>query len=82
MRTVEEEIFAESDQEELYRALETLSPEQRKLLERVFLDGVSQRQIAEEENVSEVAVSQRIKRIRAKLDKNARLVRPSTCPPM
>ena len=76
MRTVEEEVFG-TETGDLYSALETLSPEQRELLERVFLDGVSQRRIAEEENVSEVAVSLRIKRIRAKLEKNARLVRPS-----
>jgi RNA polymerase sigma factor (sigma-70 family) len=64
-----EEELTEDEYEDLHKALEALSPVQRELLERVFLDGVSQRQIAEEENVSEAAVSQRIKRIRAKMER-------------
>ena len=64
-----EEELATDEYEDLHQALEALSAEQRELLERVFLDGVSQRQIAAEENVSEVAVSQRIKRIRAKMER-------------
>ena len=55
--------------EELYRAVEQLEPQQRELLKKVFLEEIKQTEIAKEEGVSNMAITNRLKKIYAKLKK-------------
>lgn len=55
---------------ELYAAIKKLRPKQRELVRKVFFEGVSQREIAAEEGVTEAAISDRMSRIYARLKKN------------
>ncbi len=57
------------DYSELYDAMEHLRPQQRELLKRVFWEGVKQVEIARQEGVAENTVSDRMRRIYARLKK-------------
>lgn len=54
---------------DLREAIKTLEPAQRDLVRKVFWDGADQRQIAAEEGVDESAISKRMARIYARLEK-------------
>lgn len=56
--------------EDLYAAIEQLTPEQRKLVHRVFWEGVKQIEIAREEGVAEHVISKRMARIYSSLKRS------------
>ena len=66
---VETDYEAEELLRELRAAISTLQPQQRELLYRIFQNGESQVDIASAENVSNVAVFNRLQRIYAVLRK-------------
>ena len=53
----------------LYEAIGKLTPGQRELLQKIFWEKRSQREVAEEEGVDESAISRRLARIYARLKK-------------
>ena len=53
--------------ERLHNAIAALLPEQQTLIQKIFFQGVSQREIARAAGVSEAAIRDRLKRIYAKL---------------
>ena len=55
--------------EELYTALEQLEPQQRELVNKVFWEEMKQTEIAKEEGISNMAITNRFKKIYAKLKK-------------
>lgn len=59
----------------LHAAISLLSPSQQSLLKKVFWEYKTQKEIAEEENVSPVAIHQRLERILARLKKILQLAR-------
>ncbi len=61
-------IVEEQDEyERLHKAIATLTPEQQSLIQAVYFQGVSQREIAKAEGVSDMAIRDRLKRIYKKL---------------
>lgn len=64
---LEEEILTGVDVDLL---LKDLSPEQRELFERIFIDGATQKEIAEEYGVSAVAIFYRLEKIFKKIKRN------------
>ena len=75
MRTVEEEVFPESDQEELYAALNAMPNRQSELLVKIYIQGIDQRVIAEEEGVDESAISHRKERALGRLEKELKKIK-------
>ena len=59
----------------LYKAIDSLLPEQKNLIIQIYFKGVTQRKIAEKEGVDESAISKRMERIYKRLknffEKNA-----------
>lgn len=55
--------------EKLHKAIATLSLEQQELLRQVYFEYIPQKEIAERENVSTVAIHNRLERILARLKK-------------
>ncbi len=61
-------IVEEQDEyERLHKAIATLTQEQQALIHAVYFQGVSQREIAKAEGVSDMAIRDRLKRIYKKL---------------
>lgn len=56
--------------EKLHKAIVSLSPEQQRLLWQVYFEYIPQAEIAERENVSAVAIHNRLERILARLKKS------------
>lgn len=56
--------------EKLHKAIAVLSPEQQRLLRQVYFEYIPQTEIAERENVSAVAIHNRLERILARLKKS------------
>lgn len=67
------DIFAEIERkdnaERVHKALLTLSDKRRELVHKVFYEEMTMRQIASQEGVSHTAISQRMKTIRKRLQK-------------
>lgn len=70
-RAVDASLLIEQKEarERLYRALDKLLPQQRELVEKVFIKGWAMVDVAHEDGVDESAISHRIDRIRKKLKK-------------
>lgn len=64
-----DEVLRNTDHKSLYKALSTLEPRQRYLIEEHFFKGRTQTEIAEEEGVSLAAVHQSINRAIKKIKK-------------
>ena len=63
-------IVEEQDEyERLHKAIAALPPEQQTLIHKIFFQGISQREIARDEGVSNVAVWNRLQRIFSELKK-------------
>jgi RNA polymerase sigma factor (sigma-70 family) len=62
-------LIRREDDAALHKAIARLSVKQRELVENVFFDGLTMTAIAERENVSQQAISQRIATIYKKLKK-------------
>ena len=63
-------IVEEQDEiDRLHKAIATLSPEQQSLIQRVYFQGVSISSIARHEDISAVAIWNRLQRIFSKLKK-------------
>ncbi len=62
----------------LHKAMDSLLPEQRELLSKIYFGGVTQREIAEQEGIDESAISKRMERIYKRLKKIKN--RPSSTP--
>ena len=62
-------VFVEKqdEHERLHKAIAALLPEQQTLIQMVYFQGISQREIARVEGVSEMAIRDRLKRIHSKL---------------
>lgn len=56
--------------EQLHKAIAALSPEQQILLRQVYFECIPQKEIAEREGVSTVAIHNRLERILARLKKS------------
>lgn len=66
---VERDVFAALDSEALYAAIEKLQPQQQDLVKRVYFQGEKLSDIAREEGVSKMALTNRMKKILASLKK-------------
>ena len=55
--------------ENLHNALNSLLPEQKELISKIYFGGLTQREIAEQEGVDESAISKRMERIYKRLKK-------------
>ena len=64
------EIIRREGYEELYAAIHKLKPQQQELLRQIYWDGVKQKDIAAHDNVSERAITGRMKKIYASLKKS------------
>ncbi len=65
-----EQIVDKKEQnKELYKALGTLTKQQRELVNKIFFKGMTQAEVAEQENVSTVAIHLRLQVILKKLRK-------------
>lgn len=53
--------------ENLHKALDSLLPEQQELIKKIYLDGLSQEEIAKQEGVCKQAISNRMQRIYQRL---------------
>lgn len=67
---VEVTVLQSLDHQQLYAAIAKLQPQQRLLLERVYFKGEKLADIAREEGVSKAALTNRMKKIHAALQKN------------
>lgn len=66
------EIVRKENAERVHRALLTLSDKRRELVHKVFYEEMTMRQIASQTGVSHTAISQRMKTIRKRLQKELR----------
>ena len=66
------EIVRKENAERVHRALLTLSDKRRDLVRKVFYEEMTMRQIASQTGVSHTAISQRMKTIRKRLQKELR----------
>ncbi len=66
------EIVRKEDAERVHKALLTLSDKRRDLVRKVFYEEMTMRQIASQTGVSHTAISQRMKTIRKRLQKELR----------
>ena len=66
---VERDALNDIEKKRLYAAMEKLQPRQRELLRRVYFDGVMLADIAREEGVSKMAITNRMAKIYAVLKK-------------
>ena len=64
---IEEEIIRAEDIQRLYRALEQLNPEDRLLIDKLFFESVTERELAARLHISQQAVNKRKKRLLKKL---------------
>ena len=69
-KDTEGEAVHREDMVRLFSAMETLSPDQRELVEKVYFEERKITDIAREEGVSHVAIIRRLNRIYEKLRKN------------
>lgn len=65
-----ESLIQDEELQELFLAIEKLQPQQKELLFRVYWNGERQNAIAEEFGVSNMAITNRMKKIIAQLRKN------------
>lgn len=65
----ERELIKDSRLKNLHKALDSLLPEQRELITKIYFEGLSQEEIAEREGVSKQAISNRVQRIYQRLKK-------------
>ena len=72
-KTLEEEVFG-TEEDDLYAALAAMPDEQRNLLLNVYADDVDQRVIADDDGVTESAISHRKERALARLKKELKKV--------
>ena len=63
------DLIGSEDKEKLYAAIKKLQPQQIELLVRVYFKGEKQKDIANEEGVSNMAITNRLKKIYGKLKK-------------
>ena len=66
------EIIRKENAERVHKALLTLSDKRRKLVQNFYYEEMTMRQIASQEGVSHTAISQRMKTIRKRLQKQLR----------
>ena len=66
------EIVRKENAERIHKALLTLSDKRRDLVHKVFYEEMTMRQIASQTGVSHTAISQRMKTIRKRLQKQLR----------
>lgn len=66
------EIVRKENAERVHKALLTLSEKRRELVRKVFYEEMTMRQIASQTGVSHTAISQRMKTIRKRLQKELR----------
>ena len=66
------EIVRKENAERVHKALLTLSDKRRELVHKVFYEEMTMRQIASQEGVSHTAISQRVKTIRKRLQRELR----------
>ncbi len=66
------EIVRKEDAERVHKALLTLSDKRRDLVRKFYYEEMTMRQIASQEGVSHTAISQRMKTIRKRLQKQLR----------
>ena len=66
------EIVRKENAERVHRALLTLSDKRRDLVRKFYYEEMTMRQIASQESVSNTAISQRMKTIRKRLQKELR----------
>lgn len=66
------EIVRKENAERIHKALLTLSDKRRDLVHKVFYEEMTMRQIASQTGVSHTAISQRMKTIRKRLQKELR----------
>lgn len=66
---VEDEILRKEEMKALVQALNQLTPEQLKLLKKVYFEGKSVNSVAAELGIDQSAVSHRLRTIRKKLEK-------------
>ena len=66
------EIVRKENAERIHKALLTLSDKRRDLVRKVFYEEMTMRQIASQTGVSHTAISQRMKTIRKRLQKELR----------
>ena len=66
---VEKEAFEKIDKEKLRRAFQFLEPQQKWLIEQIFIVGKSKTQIAKELGIVKSAISNRLQRIYGQLKK-------------
>lgn len=63
-------VIGKEERERLYAAIAKLQPQQQELLRRVYFGGEALADIAREEGVSKMALTNRMKKIYAALQKN------------
>ncbi len=68
-KDTEGEAVRREDMARLFSAMETLSPDQRELVEKVYFEERKITDIAREEGVSEAAIRNRLKKIYSRLKK-------------
>ncbi len=66
------EIVRKENAERVHKALLTLSDKRRELVRKFYYEEMTMRQIASQESVSHTAISQRMKTIRKRLQKQLR----------
>lgn len=66
---VESEIMRRIDAENLHKAITTLEPQQQWLIQQIYFEGRSKSEIASELHVVKSAISNRLKKIFAKIKK-------------
>ena len=64
------EVIKHEGYDELYAAIRKLQPQQQKLLRQIYWDGMKQKDIAAQDNVSEREITGRMKKIYASLKKS------------
>ena len=64
------ELIRNAEIEALHRAIDKLEPQQKELLLQIFWEGKSQREIAIRDGVSDMAITNRMKKIIAALKKS------------
>lgn len=63
------QLEAAAEEDALYKAMQTLLPEQKELLHQIFFENRSVADIARQQGVSHVAILERLKRIYRQLEK-------------
>lgn len=69
-RSYEEFSFEDCENENLQKAIKQLTPRQQEILRLMYIEGRTQKEIAEKYGVSESAISHAIERIYASIQKN------------